>query len=84
MPQITKETETKIKEEKYYSNFITQRLKDAKEELKEHEHFIKNTLAEFEVILMLADDMANELQKLDEKSAAMARYKTIKATFKIN
>ena len=81
---ITKETAIKLKEEKYYSKFITKRLKEAKEDLKEQESFIKNTLAEFEVILMLADDMANELHKIDSKSSAKARYETIKATFKIN
>jgi hypothetical protein len=81
---ITKETAIKLKEEKYYSKFITKRLTEAKEELKEQESFIKNTLAEFEVILMLADDMANELHKIDSNSSAKARYETIKATFKIN
>ena len=81
---ITKETAIKLKEEKYYSKFITRRLNEAKDELKEQESFIKNTLAEFEVILMLADDMANELNKLDSNSSAKARYETIKATFNIN
>jgi hypothetical protein len=38
---ITKETAIKLKEEKYYSKFITKRLKEAKEDLKEQESFIK-------------------------------------------
>jgi hypothetical protein len=79
----TKETAAKLKDEEYYSKFITERLKEAKDDLKEHEAFIKNTLAEFEVILMLADDMAKELHKHDEKSVTKARYETIKSSFNI-
>ncbi len=70
---ISKETNIKLKDEKYYSKFITNRLKEAKNELKEQELFIKNTLVEFEVILMLADDMANQLHKIDDKSDVKSR-----------
>jgi len=81
---ISKETNIKLKDEKYYSKFITNRLKEAKNELKEQELFIKNTLVEFEVILMLADDMANELHKLDDKSAVKSRYDLMKQKLNIN
>jgi len=81
---ISKETNIKLKDEKYYSKFITNRLKEAKNELKEQELFIKNTLVEFEVILMLADDMANQLHKIDDKSAVKSRYDLMKQKLNIN
>jgi len=81
---ISKETNIKLKEEKYYSKFITNRLKEAKNELKEQELFIKNTLVEFEVILMLADDMANQLHKIDDKSDVKSRYDLMKQKLNIN
>jgi hypothetical protein len=81
---ISKETNIKLKDEKYYSKFITNRLKEAKNELKEQELFIKNTLVEFEVILMLADDMANQLHKIDDKSGVKSRYDLMKQKLNIN
>jgi len=81
---MSKETNIKLKDEKYYSKFITNRLKEAKNELKEQELFIKNTLVEFEVILMLADDMANQLHKIDDKSAVKSRYDLMKQKLNIN
>ena len=81
---ISKKTNIKLKEEKYYSKFITNRLKEAKNELKEQELFIKDILVEFEVILMLADDMANQLHKIDDKSDVKSRYDLMKQKLNIN
>lgn len=51
----------RMNDEIYYSHFITEKMKEMKTEKQMTDDFTRQTLAEFDVILHMADAMAKEL-----------------------